>query len=211
MSERGRRAFGYVRVSTREQHVDRQLTPLRMLGIPLKHIFIDKVSGNDFVRPRYQALLRRLCKNDIVYIKSIDRLGRNYKEIMEEWRCITKNKQADIVVLDMPLLDTRRGKDLLGTFLSDIVLQVLSFVAENERRAIRVRQAEGIREAKKRGVKFGRPKKPLTENVIKACEQYHAGGSTLQACAKACNLPLSSFYMKLKEWEQEKGWFRGRG
>lgn len=111
----------------------------------------------------------------------------------------------------MPLLDTRRGKDLLGTFLSDIVLQVLSFVAENERRAIRVRQAEGIREAKKRGVKFGRPKKPLTENVIKACKQYHAGGSTLQACAKACNLPLSSFYMKLKEWEQEKGWFRGRG
>lgn len=150
MSERGRRAFGYVRVSTREQHVDRQLTPLRMLGIPPKHIFIDKVSGKDFVRPRYQALLRRLCKNDIVYIKSIDRLGRNYKEIMEEWRCITKNKQADIVVLDMPLLDTRRGKDLLGTFLSDIVLQVLSFVAENERRAIRVRQAEGIREAKKK-------------------------------------------------------------
>ena len=141
MSERRRRAFGYVRVSTREQHIERQLTPLRMLGIPPKHSFIDKVSGKDFVRPRYQALLQRLCKNDIVYIKSIDRLGRNYKEIMEEWRCITKNKQADIVVLDMPLLDTRRGKDLLGTFLSDIVLQVDIYTAfgENIRLVRRIR------------------------------------------------------------------------
>ncbi len=151
--------YGYIRISTREQKEDRQLLAMRQLPIPKKNIFIDKQSGKNFERPQYKKLLRRLQKNDVLYIQSIDRLGRNYKEIPEQWRLLTKEKGVDIVILDMPLLDTRRGKDLLGTFLSDIVLQVLSFVAENERKTIRCRQAEGIAAAKERGVRFGRPKK----------------------------------------------------
>ena len=135
--------YGYIRVSTREQNEDRQLLAMRELPIPEKNIYIDKQSGKDFERPQYKRLVRRLKKDDLLYIKSIDRLGRNYKEILEQWRVLTKEKGVDIVVMDMPLLDTRRGKDLMGTFLSDIVLQVLSFVAENERANIRQRQAEG--------------------------------------------------------------------
>ena len=134
------------------------------LQVPKKNIFIDKQSGKDFERPRYKKLIKRLKKDDLLYIKSIDRLGRNYNEIQEQWRILTKEKAVDIVVLDMPLLDTRRGKDLMGTFLSDIVLQVLSFVAENERINIRQRQAEGIAAAKARGVRFGRLPKPLPPN-----------------------------------------------
>lgn len=134
------------------------------LQVPKKNIFIDKQSGKDFERPRYKKLIKRLKKDDLLYIKSIDRLGRNYNEIQEQWRILTKEKAVDIVVLDMPLLDTRRGKDLMGTFLSDIVLQVLSFVAENERVNIRQRQAEGIAAAKARGVRFGRLPKPLPPN-----------------------------------------------
>lgn len=134
------------------------------LQVPKKNIFIDKQSGKDFERPRYKKLIKRLKKDDLLYIKSIDRLGRNYNEIQEQWRILTKEKAVDIVVLDMPLLDTRRGKDLMGTFLSDIVLQVLSFVAENERVNIRQRQAEGIAAAKARGVRFGRVPKPLPPN-----------------------------------------------
>ena len=136
--------YGYIRVSTRDQNEDRQLIALRELKIPEKNIFMDKQSGKDFNRPQYKRLVRKLKKDDLLYIKSIDRLGRNYAEILEQWRLLTQTKGADIVVLDMPLLDTRRGKDLMGTFLSDIVLQVLSFVAENERTNIRQRQAEGI-------------------------------------------------------------------
>lgn len=136
--------YGYIRVSTREQNEDRQLLALRSLHIPEKHIYTDKQSGKDFNRPQYQKLLRRMKKDDLLYIKSIDRLGRNYEEILTQWRILTKEKQVDIVVLDMPLLDTRRGKDLMGTFLSDIVLQILSFVAENERTNIRQRQARGL-------------------------------------------------------------------
>ena len=149
--------YGYIRVSTREQDEDRQLIALRKLSISEKNIFLDKMSGKDFDRPQYRKLVRKLKKDDLLYIKSIDRLGRNYTEILEQWRILTKEKGIDIVVLDMPLLDTRRGKDLMGTFLSDIVLQVLSFVAENERTTIRQRQAEGIAAAKARGVRFGRP------------------------------------------------------
>lgn len=136
--------YGYVRVSTREQNEDRQLIALREVGVSDKNIFMDKQSGKDFERPQYKKLLRKMKKDDLLYIKSIDRLGRNYEEILQQWRIITKDKGVDIVVLDMPLLDTRRGKDLMGTFLSDIVLQVLSFVAENERTNIRQRQTEGI-------------------------------------------------------------------
>lgn len=156
--------YGYIRVSTREQNEDRQLVALQNLNIPAGQIYMDKQSGKDFNRPMYRKLLRRLKKGDLLYIKSIDRLGRNYEEILTQWRVLTKEKQVDIVVLDMPLLDTRRGKDLMGTFLSDIVLQILSFVAENERSNIRQRQAEGIAAAKARGVRFGRPPLPLPEN-----------------------------------------------
>ena len=156
--------YGYIRVSTREQNEDRQLIALREVGVTDKFIFTDKQSGKDFNRPKYKQLLRKLKRDDLLYIKSIDRLGRNYEEILQQWRLLTKDKGVDIVVLDMPLLDTRRGKDLMGTFLSDIVLQVLSFVAENERTNIRQRQSEGIAAAKARGVKFGRPPKPLPVN-----------------------------------------------
>ena len=149
--------YGYVRVSSKDQNEDRQMIALREVGVPEKNIFVDKQSGKDFNRPKYKRLLKRLKTDDLLYVKSIDRLGRNYEEIQNQWRILTKDKKVDIVVLDMPLLDTRRGKDLVGTFLSDIVLQVLSFVAENERSNIRQRQAEGIAAAKARGVRFGRP------------------------------------------------------
>ena len=164
--------YGYVRVSTKDQNEDRQYIALRELCIPEKNIFMDKQSGKDFERPQYRRLVRRLKKDDLLYVKSIDRLGRNYTEILEQWRILTKEKGADIVVLDMPLLDTRRGKDLMGTFLSDIVLQVLSFVAENERSNIRQRQAEGIAAAKARGVRFGRPPLPLPENFQEVCRAW---------------------------------------
>ena len=140
--------YGYIRVSTKEQNEDRQLLALKELAIQEKNLFIDKQSGKDFERPQYRKMVRKLKKDDLLYIKSIDRLGRNYSEILEQWRILTKEKGIDIVVLDMPLLDTRRGKDLMGTFLSDIVLQVLSFVAENERTTIRQRQAEGSKRRK---------------------------------------------------------------
>ena len=148
--------IGYVRVSSREQNEDRQLIAMREAGVPSKKIYIDKQSGKDFDRPQYKRMLRALKKDAVLYIKSIDRLGRNYEEIIEQWRTITKEIGADIVVLDMPLLDTRRGKDLMGTFVSDIVLQVLSFVAENERNAIRERQVGGVVAGKGRGERFGR-------------------------------------------------------
>lgn len=163
-----KREYGYIRVSSHDQNEDRQLIALQSLEIPESNIYIDKQSGKNFDRPQYKKMVKKLKKDDLLYIKSIDRLGRNYSEILEQWRILTKIKCIDIVVLDMPLLDTRRGKDLMGTFLSDIVLQVLSFVAENERSNIRQRQAEGIAAAKARGVKFGRPviEPPDQVNVI---------------------------------------------
>lgn len=147
--------YGYVRVSTKDQNEDRQLEAMKQLEILEKNIYVEKISGKDFNRPVYQKLVKKLRADDLLYIKSIDRLGRNYEEILEQWRILTKEKKVDIIVLDMPLLDTRRGKDLMGTFLSDIVLQVLSFVAENERSNIKQRQAEGIAVAKAKGVRFG--------------------------------------------------------
>ena len=161
--------YGYVRVSTREQNEERQLIALRELQVPKKNIFIDKQSGKDFERPQYKQLLRKMKKGDLLYIKSIDRLGRNYNEIQEQWRILTKDKGVDIVVLDMPLLDTRKGRDLIGTLISDIVLQLLSYVAQTEREFIHQRQAEGIAAAKARGVKFGRrPKnRPADYKIIK--------------------------------------------
>lgn len=161
--------LGYVRVSTREQNLGRQLAAMRKMGIEPQNIYMDKISGKDFVRPQYQKLMQRIDDETILCIHSIDRLGRNYREVLEQWQKITKVKGADIVVFDMPLLDTRRGKDLLGTFVSDLILQVLSFVAENERHNIRQRQAEGIAEAHRRGVRFGRPQKPLPQGFARVC------------------------------------------
>ena len=191
--------FGYVRVSTREQNIDRQLASIRDMGVPEKNIFIDYMSGKDFNRPKYKKLIRRMERGSLLYIHSIDRLGRNYKEIIEEWRRITKQKGVDVVVLDMPLLDTRRGKDLMGTFLADIVLQVLSFVAENERSAIRQRQAEGIREAMKRGVRFGRPRKPVPAGAAEQYRKWKQGEITLKEAAKACGMPMTTFYVKARD------------
>ncbi len=187
------RIYGYIRVSSHYQHEDRQLIALREVGVPEKNIFTDKQSGKDFNRPQYKKLLRKMKKDDLLYIKSIDRLGRNYEEILQQWRMLTKEKGVDIVVLDMLLLDTRRGKDLMGTFLSDIVLQVLSFVAENERTNIRQRQAEGIAAAKAKGVKFGRPPKPLPDNFLNAYQRWKQGEITGTAAAKECGMPLSTF------------------
>ncbi|MBR3518211.1 MAG: recombinase family protein [Lachnospiraceae bacterium] len=185
--------YAYVRVSTKEQNEDRQMICMQKLGIPEGHIYMDKQSGKDFQRTGYRRLLRQLKEGDLLYIKSIDRLGRNYADIMEQWRIITKVKKADIVVIDMPLLDTRIGKDLMGTFLSDIVLQVLSFVAENERGNIRQRQAEGIAAAKARGVRFGRPERALPENFPEICAHWKAGKLSNRAAAKACGMPVSTF------------------
>ena len=161
------KTYGYARVSSKDQNEDRQRLALHEMGVPERNIYIDKQSGKDFERPAYRRMIRKLKSDDLLYIKSIDRLGRNYEEIQHQWRILTKEKGVDIYVIDMPLLDTRRGKDLMGTFLSDIVLQVLSFVAENERTNIRQRQAEGIAAAKARGVKFGRPALSYPDNFRK--------------------------------------------
>ena len=195
--------YGYIRVSSRDQNEDRQLIAMREMEVPEQNIYIDKQSGKDFDRPQYQELLRRLKKDDLLYIKSIDRLGRNYEEIQKQWRELTKDAGIDICVLDMPLLDTRRGKDLLGTFLSDIVLQVLSFVAENERSNIRQRQAEGIEAAKKRGVRFGRPPRPLPENFPGAYQRWKEGTITGTAAAKECDMPLATFRYRARLYEPD--------
>jgi Site-specific recombinases, DNA invertase Pin homologs len=193
--------YGYIRVSSKDQNEDRQLIALNEVGVERKNIYLDKRSGKDFDRPQYKKLLRKLKKDDLLYIKSIDRLGRNYEEILQQWRVLTKEKGIDIVVLDMPLLDTRRGKDLMGTFLSDIVLQVLSFVAENERTNIKQRQAEGIAAAKAKGVKFGRPPLPLPDNFYEIHKAWRSKKLTLKEAANACNMPVGTFYGKARKFE----------
>ena len=194
--------YGYVRVSAKDQNEDRQIIAMREVGVSEKNIYMDKQSGKDFKRKQYKRLVRRMKKDDLLYIKSIDRLGRNYEEIIEQWRHLTKEKRIDIIVLDMPLLDTRRGKDLMGTFLSDIVLQVLSFVAENERSNIRQRQAEGIAAAKARGVKFGRPPKPLPENFHTVYQRWKNGKITGTKAAEECNMPITTFRYKADIYEK---------
>ncbi len=193
--------YGYIRVSSKDQNEDRQLIALNEVGVERKNIYLDKKSGKDFDRPQYKKLLRKLKKDDLLYIKSIDRLGRNYEEILQQWRVLTKEKGIDIVVLDMPLLDTRRGKDLMGAFLSDIVLQVLSFVAENERTNIKQRQAEGIAAAKAKGVKFGRPPLPLPDNFYEVHKAWRSKKLTLKEAANACNMPVGTFYGKARKFE----------
>ena len=196
--------YGYIRVSTKEQNESRQLLALLEYGVASANIYSDKQSGGDFDRPGYKRLLNELRSGDILVIKSIDRLGRNYGEILEQWRLITHELHCDVAVLDMPLLDTRQGKDLMGTFLSDIVLQVLSFVAENERMNIRQRQAEGIAAAKARGVRFGRPPKPLPENFHGLYQQWKNGKITGTAAAKLCGMPLSTFRYRAEIYEKAK-------
>ncbi|MCI8871029.1 MAG: recombinase family protein [Lawsonibacter sp.] len=195
--------YGYIRVSSRDQREDRQVSAMRALDIPERNLFMDKQSGKDFERPQYKKLVRRLKADDLLYIKSIDRLGRNYGEILEQWRVLTKEKGIDIVVMDMPMLDTRIGKDLMGTFLSDIVLQVLSFVAESERANIRQRQAEGIAAAKARGVRFGRPPKPVPDNFSQAHRDWRRKKITLKQAASACAMPVTTFYEKAIQLESQ--------
>ena len=194
--------YGYIRVSSKDQKEDRQQIALKKVGVDLQNIYVDKQSGKDFNRPQYKKMLRKLKKDDLLYIKSIDRLGRNYAEILEQWRLLTQTKGIDIVVLDMPLLDTRRGKDLMGTFLSDIVLQVLSFVAENERTNIRQRQAEGIAAAKSKGVRFGRPPSPLPENFHSVYQRWKSGKISGTEAARQCGMPLSTFRYRAKIYEK---------
>ena len=186
--------YGYIRVSTREQNEDRQILALKELSIPEKNLFIDKQSGKDFERPQYRKMVRKLKKDDLLYIKSIDRLGRNYSEILEQWRVITKEKRADIVVIDMPLLDTRQtGRDLTGTFVADLVLQILSYVAQTERENIRQRQMEGIAAARQRGVQFGRPRIPVPEGFEGAKEKWQNGQITSRAAARQLGISQDTF------------------
>ena len=195
--------YGYARVSSKEQTEQRQIIALTEFGVSSKNIYMDKQSGKDFERPRYKRLIKRLRPGDLLVVQSIDRLGRNYSEILEQWRLITKEKRADILVLDMPLLDTRsQSRDLTGTFLSDIVLQVLSFASENERINIRQRQAEGIAAAKSRGVRFGRPPRPLPDNFHILYQKWRAGKITGTAAAKARGMPLATFRYRAEFYEK---------
>ena len=194
--------YGYMRVSSKEQNEDRQKIALTEMGVPENNIYMDKQSGKDFERTQYKRLLRKLNENSVLYIKSIDRLGRNYGELNEQWRIITKEKKADIVVIDMPLLDTRREKNLLVTFISDVVLALLSYVAENERTNIKQRQAEGIAAAKARGVKFGRPPLPIPQNFYQMHKDWRAGKITIEEAAKACNMCPKTFYSKAVKYEK---------
>lgn len=191
--------YGYVRVSTAQQHIDRQIDALLELGLDKSSIYIDYESGKDFNRKNYKKLIRKLKKDDLVIIKSIDRLGRDYNMIIEEWRLITKEKEADIMVIDMPLLDTRiEGKNLVGKFISDIVLQVLSFVAQNERETMRIRQAEGIKTAKARGVKFGRPRITLPNNFEIVARQYINKEITNKKACEILDMTRGTFFRYLK-------------
>lgn len=189
--------YGYIRVSTKEQNEDRQVLAMEEQGIPKKNVFMDKQSGKDFERPQYKRLLRKLKKGDVLYIKSIDRLGRNYTEILEQWAVITKEKKVDIVVIDMPLLDTRdKGRDLTGMFVADLVLQILSYVAETERDFIKKRQAEGIAAAKAKGVKFGPKKKEMPENFEQVKAKWEKGEISAREAGKILNVSYSTFYRR---------------
>ena len=190
--------YGYIRVSSKDQCEDRQMDALTKAGIPEDHIFTDKQSGKDFDRVQYVKMIRTLKRNDVLYIKSIDRLGRNYEAIIDEWNAITKKIGADIVVLDMPLLDIRKGKDLMGTFIADLVLQILSFVAETERRNIKQRQAEGIAAAKARGIKFGRPPMELPKEFNAVIQMIEQGQITQQEGAKRLNMPITTMRYRWK-------------
>jgi DNA invertase Pin-like site-specific DNA recombinase len=193
------KTYGYIRVSSLEQHLDRQFLAMNELNILPCQIFTDKQSGKDFDRPAYKNLVKKLKKGDTLYVKSIDRLGRNYEDIQNQWRILTKEKGVDIVVIDIPLLDTRAQKNLTGTFISDLVLQILSYVAHSERDNIRKRQAEGIISAKKRGVQFGRPQKPVPKNFSKLVKQWESKRLRLHRITEICNISEATFYRRLAE------------
>jgi len=192
--------YGYIRVSGTDQNEDRQMVAMNGLNIAAKNLFTDKQSGKDFDRTAYQKLIKQLKEGDLLYVKSIDRLGRNYEEIQHQWRILTKEKGIDIAVIDMPLLDTRLKKDLMGNFIADLVLQILSFVAQSERETIRKRQAEGIAAAKARGVKFGRPLKNVPENFGELVEEWEKGKIPLEEILKICQFKATTFYQKLAEY-----------
>lgn len=196
--------YGYVRVSSSDQNEERQLAAMAQYRIPRGKIYIDKLSGKDFNRPQYKHLVKKLKRGDLLYILSIDRLGRNYEEIQQQWRILTKQIGIDICVIDMPLLDTRQGKDLMGTFIADLVLQILSFVAQSERENIKKRQAEGIAAAQARGVKFGRPPIPLPENFHRVHKDWRNKKMTLRQAAAACEMPVGTFYAKARKIEEEQ-------
>ncbi len=194
------KTYGYARVSSSDQNADRQLLALRARNVPEQNIFIDRQSGRDFIRPQYAELSLRLREGDLLYVLSIDRLGRNYEEVLEQWRRLTKEIGVDIVVIDMPLLDTRQGKDLMGTFIADLVLQILSFVAQSERESIRRRQAEGIAAAKARGVRFGRPESPVPKNFRQLVQAWERGSISLPELLSLCEgLSESTFYRRLRD------------
>ncbi|WP_074572025.1 recombinase family protein [Selenomonas ruminantium] len=191
--------YAYIRVSSIDQNEDRQLRAMQELHIPEKQIFVDKQSGKDFNRQSYKRLCRVMRKGDLLYVLSIDRLGRNYKEIQNQWRYLTTDKGIDICVIDMPLLDTRQYKDLLGTFIADIVLQILSFVAESERENIRKRQAQGISAAKAKGIRFGRPEAKLPDNFLKLVRRWKNDRSSLDEVLRTCAISRSTFFRRLRE------------
>ena len=193
--------YGYIRVSSVDQNEARQLAAMQRLQVPEKHIYLDKQSGKDFERPNYQKLIGKMQQGDLLYILSIDRLGRNYKEIQKQWRYLTGEKGIDICVIDMPLLDTRQYKDLLGTFISDIVLQILSFVAESERDNIRKRQAQGILAAKAKGVRFGRPEASIPKNFTKLVRQWRQDELPLKEVLSRCRISRATFYRRLRDLE----------
>lgn len=192
--------YGYVRVSSTDQNEDRQMIALHQVGVEDKHIFIDKQSGKDFERPQYKNMVKKMRQGDLLYVLSIDRLGRNYDEIQHQWRILTKEIGIDVCVIDMPLLDTRRSKDLLGTFVADLVLQVLSFAAHNERDNIRKRQAEGIAAAKARGVHMGRPSKKVPDDFPEIVKQWEKKRITIQEAIQRCDMCETTFYKKLREY-----------
>lgn len=194
--------FGYARVSTRDQNEDRQIQALTKMGVPPKCIYLDKLSGKNFERPQYKKLLKKLDTNSVLFIQSIDRLGRNYRDLSEQWRIITREKGADVVVIDMPLLDTRREKSLLGAFISDLILSLLSYVAETEYETIHQRQAEGIAAAKARGVKFGRPPKPLPDNFGDVYQNWKANKITAKEAARQVNMPSSTFRYRVTTYRE---------
>jgi len=197
------KVYGYIRVSSKEQSEDRQILAMNELKIPPSNVFMDKQSGKDFDRPAYKKLIKSLKADDLLYIKSIDRLGRNYEDIQNQWRILTKEKGVDIVVIDLPLLDTRLHKNLMGTFISDLVLQILSFVAQSEFDNIRQRQREGIAAAKVRGVKFGRPKKSAPDNFYELVEQWKNKQRRKDELLKMCNMSQSTFYRRRVEIQRK--------
>lgn len=200
---RGKR-YGYIRVSSTDQNEDRQKLAMAQVAVPEKDIYMDKQSGKDFERPQYKRLVKKLRPGDLLYILSIDRLGRNYEEIQNQWRILTKEKGVDIVVLDMPLLDTRQGKDLMGTFIADLVLQILSFVAQSERENIRKRQAEGIAAAKAKGVRFGRPEIAIPDEFGQIVRQWEKKEISFEEATKQCGMSGTTFYRRLREYRLTK-------